>query len=136
MLKKKIQQDKPSILMRQETKSNSTSLNSILPKLWRGSQRISIDSIGTSVGLTIAWNPEVVLHNFLATRCSITANFHILGTVVHGRITNVYGPQLPTQKTAFLAFLHWLVNYQPSNIDILGGDFNLITSLQDRRGGH
>ena len=100
MLKKKIQQDKPFILMLQETKSNSTSLDSIFSKLWKGSQSIFVDSIGAFGGLTIVWNPlEVDLHNFSATRCSIIGNFHILGTVVHGRITNVYGPQLPTQKT-------------------------------------
>ena len=116
--------------MLQETKSNSTSLDSIFSKLWKGSQSISVDSIGASGGLTIVWNPlEVVLHNFSATRCSITTNFHILGTVVHGRITNVYGTHLPIQKTVFLSFLQWLVNEQPTDIDILGGDFNLITSL-------
>ena len=119
MLKKNIQQDKPSILMLQETKPNSTTLNSLIHRLWKGSQCIFVDSIGASGGLTIVWNPlEVEMDNFLATRCSITASLHILGTVVHGRITNVYGPQLPTQKTTFLVFLQWLVNEQPTDIDI------------------
>ena len=122
--------------MLQETKSNSTTINSLIPRLWRGSQCISVDSIGASGCLTISWNPlEVELDHFLATRCSISANFHILGTAVHRRITNVYGPQHPIQKIAFLDFLQWLVNDQPTDIDILGGDFNLITSLQDRKGG-
>ena len=99
MLKRKIQQEKPTILMLQETKSNSDKLDNLMSKLWWGNRSIFVDSVRASGGLTISWNPvEVVLDNFMASHHSISTHFHPIGTNMHGRITNVYGPQLSDQK--------------------------------------
>ena len=107
-----------------------------MSRLWRNSQSISLDSFGASGGLTISWNPaKVALNNVLASRHTISASFHLISTNIHGRITNVYGPQLSDQKFVLLDFIQWLIQEQAPHIDILGGDFNLITSLQDKRGG-
>ena len=136
MIKKNIQQDKPTILMLQETKSSSSNIDSLVSRLWRGSQSISIDSLGASGGLTISWNPvEVELDHFLASRHFVPTHFHPIGTNLHGRITNVYRLQIPTQKISFLDFLQWLILNQAHPIDILAGDLNLITSLQEKHGG-
>ena len=100
-----IHQEKPTILMLQETKSNSDNLDNLMARLWRGSRSISVDSARASGGLTISWNPlEEDLDNFLASRHSISTHFHPIGTNLHGRITNVYGPKLSDQKIHFLEF--------------------------------
>ena len=75
------------------------------------------------------------LDNFLSSRHSIYALFHPIGPNMRGLLTNVYGPQLPNQKPSFLHFFQWLFLDQPHPMDIFGGDFNLITSLQDKQGG-
>ena len=122
--------------MLQETKSTSSNMDSLMSRLWHVSQSISLDSSRASGGLTISWNPtEVDLDHFLASHHCITALFHPIDTNFHGRITNVYGPHLPNQKSSFLNFLQWLFLVQARPMDVLGGDFNLITSLQDKRGG-
>ena len=41
---------------------------------------------------------------------------------------------MPDQKIAFLNFLQWLIQEKAHHFDILGGDYNLIMSLQDKRG--
>ena len=122
--------------MLQETKSSSSNMDSLMSRIWRGNYSISLDSSGASGGLTISWNPtEVDLDHFLASRHSITALFHPIGTNLHDQITNVYGPQLPDQNYSFLNFLQWIFLEQAHPMDVLGGDFNLITSLQDKCGG-
>ena len=121
--------------MLQETKSNSDILHTLISRLWRGNRRISVNSFRASSGLTITWNlEEVELDNFLDSRYIIFAHFHPLGTNLYGRITNVYGLQLPYQKNSFLYFLHWLTQDQPYPIEILGEDFNIITYLKDKWG--
>ena len=41
---------------------------------------------------------------------------------------------MPEKKLVFLNFLQWLIQEQAYHLDILGGDYNLITSLLDKRG--
>ena len=62
-------------------------------KVWKGCESIAIDARGAAGGLGILWNPRVVtLSGSLATNCTISADFHILGTRIRGFISNVYGP--------------------------------------------
>ena len=61
--------------------------------------------------------------------------FHVLGTIVREVITNVYGPfQLP-HKLAFLEELRSLSAGVGREHWIIGGDFNLIRSLEEKKGG-
>ena len=48
--------------------------------------------------------------------------------------TNVYGPQKARNKGSFLETLINLRVGQPSVHSVLGGDFNLITSLEEKKG--
>ena len=62
MIKKKIQQENPTILMLQETKTSSSKIESLMSKLWCGSQTISLDSSRASGGFSISWNPKEITH--------------------------------------------------------------------------
>jgi exonuclease III len=55
---------------------------------------------------------------------------------VHGFITNVYGPQSSDQKAKILDFLDWYKQEKSKKMWIIGGDFNLITTLKEKKGGH
>lgn len=53
-----------------------------------------VDASGASRGLEIAWNTKAVsLTDFHANHNLIQATFHIIGTNIHGHLTNVYFPQ-------------------------------------------
>jgi hypothetical protein len=87
-----------------------------------------------SGSLAITWNPsKIILNDFTTTRNSISTSFHLIGTDVHGFITNVYGPQTSDQKINLLNFLDWYKQEHPRQNWILGGDFNLITNLREKK---
>ena len=94
MLKNMIQTEKPAVVFLQETKSTSTALEQLFNKAWSGSQSVSTDALGASGGLAIVWNPQILLlQDFHATHCFIQATFHLIGTDIHGHLTNAYFPQ-------------------------------------------
>ena len=93
LLKRRIDKDKSGIIFLQETKYLGEELASIAQKVWKGCESVAIDARGAAGGLAILWNPWVVLlSGFLATTCTLSAEFHILGTRIRGFISNVYGP--------------------------------------------
>jgi hypothetical protein len=97
---------------------------------------VSIDATGTAGGLTILWNTNaVLLENFSATKWSITADYRLIGSNKPGHLINVYGPASPRDKQTFLRSLsHVSIHAQYKNW-IVGGDFNIIRSLEEKRGG-
>jgi hypothetical protein len=50
-------------------------------------------------------------------------------------ITNTYRPQAPLEKLAFLNNLSYLGDLADDKWWIIGGDFNIILSLKEKRGG-
>ena len=93
MLKMKLQKDPPSVLFLQETKCPSESASAIMARIWKNCTTIAIDVQGASGGLCISWNPHILSLDYaLATRHSISASFHLLGSSIKGYLMNVYGP--------------------------------------------
>ena len=93
MIKNMIQMERPQIFFMQETKCNSNNLGPILSRAWPGCHSIAVDASGASGGLAIVWDPQVVSISYAhAAHKLIQAVFHILGTNLHGHLTNVYLP--------------------------------------------
>jgi exonuclease III len=98
-LKTLISEEKPSIMMIQETKCTSTTMEKMAIKCWRSCNVIAIDVEGASGGLAILWNPsEITLSSFFTTHRSITSKFQPIGSDQSGYITNVYDPQIPCKR--------------------------------------
>lgn len=136
LLKNMLMQEKPSILFLQETKCGSDRLEKIAVKEWTGGHLIAVDAHGASGGLAILWDARVIqLHNIQANRNFIQANFHLLGSNTHGLITNVYFPQDIAQKAQILNTLSDLSTDRPHPLWIAGGDYNMTTSTEEKRGG-
>ena len=136
MLKNMIQQEQPYIVFMQETKCNTNTLESILSKAWERCQAVTVDATGASGGLAIAWNNQhISLTNFHASHYFIQAMFHLIGTNIHGHLTNVYSPQESTQKIRQLETLEILNAPRPYPLWITGGDFNMIRRLEEKLGG-
>ena len=111
-------------------------LAKITQKVWKGCESIAIDARGVVGGEGIQWNPQIVtLLGFLTTTFSILAEFHILGTRIRGFISNVYGPSKVDQKQAFIESITDLKTLAQNRAWIIGGDFNLIRNLDEKKGG-
>ena len=78
---------------------------------------------------------EIQLSNFLESRYNIYVDFHILRTSIRGILTNVEGPLSLAPKKYFIHSLEKLSHWVGKKHWILGGYFNLIHSLRDRKKG-
>ena len=69
-----------AILFLQETKCSSEDLDIFGRQFWKGARVVAIDVVGSSGGLWILWNPNMVsLTNIFSSRHLISACLHILG---------------------------------------------------------
>jgi len=136
MIKNLIQQEKPSIVFLQETKSSTTAMEKTRNKIWAGNNSISVDASGALGGLAILWNPQILsLYDFHATHFLIQASFHLIGTNIHGHLSNVYFPQNIQQKLDLLETISILNENRRFPLWISGGDYNIIQSLEEKTGG-
>lgn len=136
ILKNMLKQEKPSILVLQEMKCSSTVLERIAAEAWPGGLVIAVDAQGASGGLAILWDARIIhLSNIQANKNFIQATFHLSGTNAHGLLTNVYFPQETAQKSQLLNILSELNRDRPLPLWISGGDFNMIASMDEKRGG-
>lgn len=136
MLKNMIKMEKPQMCFLQETKCNSSTLGDILSKAWPGCRSVAVDAMGASGGLAIAWNSQAVtLTDFHASHHLIQAVFHILGTNIHGNLSNVYFPQDIGSEIRLLDTIEALNNNRSHPLWIVAGDFNMITSSEEKIGG-
>ena len=95
-----------------------------------------LDASGAEGGLGLLWNPNLVsMTNFFVSRYMLLACFHVLGTSVRGVITNVYDPFELACNTTFLEELRSLSAWVGRDHWIIRGDFNLIRSLDEKKGG-
>ena len=127
LLRRKIQVEKLTIVFLQETKRGSVDLETFSKRLWKGATSVALDTKGVAGGIGILWNPnQVSLSNFVPSRNTLLAYFHVLGTVVRWVISNVYGPFQLAKKPKFLDELRALKQWVTNGHWIIRGDFNLI----------
>ena len=111
-------------------------MDKLLPYCWKQGATVVVGAIGIVGGLAILWNTSsILLENFMATRGSITADYRLIGSNKPGHLTNVYGPANIGEKVTFLWSLEFLATLNQHNKWIIGGDFNIIRSLEEKRGG-
>ena len=109
ILKRKIEVEKPWIILLQETKCSGEELAKVARKVWPRCNRMAINANGTAGGLGILWDPQLVsLQNFRCTHFSISGFFQIVGANQVGFLSNVYGPPQSTQKTEFITSMYSL----------------------------
>ena len=125
-----------AIVFLQETKCLADQIHELRGKVWARWESMGIDARGFSRGLSILWDPYWVhLSGFKGTHNSLTTNFRVVGFPIYGIVTNVYGPQKVGDKRGFLGYLISLREIFPNDHWGVGGDFNLINSLEEKKGG-
>lgn len=124
------------ILFLEETKCSSEDLMAYNKRFWKGAETITLHATDVVQGLGILWNPNLLnVSNFLASRNTLPANFHVMGTSVRGVIMNVYNPFQLAHKPSFLEEIRTMGERVEQGHWILGGDFNIIRSLEEKKGG-
>jgi exonuclease III len=136
MLRELILVETRDVVLLQETTCTSEDMDRLLPYCWRQGRAVSIDAIGTTGGVAIIWNTnDVLMEKFYTTRWSITTEYRLISSNKPGHLTNVYGPASPRDKHAFLRSLRHLSSLTKHDRWILGEDFNIIRSLEEKKGG-
>ena len=86
--------------------------------------------------MAILWQPKFVVLSYWRGSCfSLMADFKILGPGITGMIANIYGPSDFPEKQVFIHHLRWLDPLAKEGRWIVGGYFNLITALREKKGG-
>ena len=92
--------------------------------------------MGQAGGVAILWQPRVVeLFDWRANKFALMADFHILDSGAKGSLGNVYGPNSFPKKQPFIDFLSWLKGQTEVGNWVIGGDFNLISNLGEKKCG-
>ena len=135
-LKEKLKKEKPQIMLLQETKISTMRFESILQSFKPHYEVMVIDARGTAGGIAILWNPaEVIADDWIGLQCSLSGCFRHVGTKENLMITAVYGPHLQGEKQKFLDSLRALRLLHQEKYWLIGGNFNLILNLNEKKGG-
>ena len=134
-LGRKLRMEKPDVLYLQETKCSFETMMRIGPKVWKGNIVMAIDSAGMGGGIVILWDPSRIdLSEWRDSHFSLEATFKFLDSGASGTLVNIYGPSASPQKQEFIHHLRWLRNHAQEGTWIVGGYFNLITFVREKRG--
>ena len=77
----------------------------------------------------------MILEGFQDNWYSISAKFKVVGFPISGMVMNVYGPHHTGEKREFLYSLRRLKEEIANAHWVVGGNFNLMTSLEGKKGG-
>lgn len=135
-MKEKLKKDKPSIMILQETKITVQQLEVIINKNKLQYEVMGQDAIGSVGGIAILWNPnDIILEGWTSMTRILTSMGRIVGTNEKVVILGVYGTHAPGEKESFLKNMKAIRRMYPESAWVIGGDFNLIRSLGEKKGG-
>jgi hypothetical protein len=97
---------------------------------------VATNAVGATNGLGIIWNPQIVSRsNLFSSHSSLTAQDHLIHSFESIFLTNVYGPNLIHDKINFLSSIQSINHLIGDAHWLIGGDFNIINSLAEMKGG-
>ena len=136
VLKRKFQKFNAEIMFIQETKCSSSSMNKINKKIGRNIDYLEVESQGQEGGLETLWDTrDIQVISAEANKQFIAVEAQITGNSESFLCVNVYGPQKTEDTISFLNSLNKLIARYPRSKCIIGGDFNMITTLLEKKGG-
>jgi len=134
-LKERLKRDKPSIMLIQETKVQESKLKAVMNSFKPYYEIIGQDAIGSAGGVAILWNlEEVHFEAWTSTPRILSGRFRPLGSQDWILLSNVYGPHIQNERRTFLQNLTVMRSMYPESPWIVGGDFNMIKALGEKRG--
>jgi hypothetical protein len=110
-------------------------MNQILSRCWKQGKMMTIDSKGMTGGLAILGTPTLCCWRISSLPDGQSQqNTRLIGSNKPGFLTNVYGPTTPGDKLNFIQNMDRLANLTIDHSWILGGDFNMVCHLEEKRG--
>lgn len=123
-------------MLLQKTKILGQKMEEILNKIKLRYEQVTIDAKGSAGGIEFLWNPAKVLTDWwIGMQRILTRRFRLIGQSKWVVILAVYGPHTCADRDLFLKQLTKIRNMHQEHRWILAGDFNLITSREEKRGG-
>lgn len=120
----------------QETKCSSIKIEGICKNIGKRMKYTEVEGHGEMGGLATFWNPHSIhLISAEANRSYISLEVQIIGEAITFICTNVYSPPKLEDKLKLLNSLSELHQRHPSAKEIFGDDFNMITTLDENKGG-
>eukprot|EP00253_Pinus_taeda_P016264 PITA_16264 len=136
ILKRKIQKYKPEIMFLQETKCSNPNINNICRNLGRHMEILENASQGREGDLATMWDTkEIQMLSAEANKHFMAVEFQPIGNSSSFLCINIYSPQKLEDKINFLDALTRFIIRHPISKCILGGDFNMKTTLLEKKGG-
>jgi len=124
------------IVLLQESKCSSKSMETLKKLISNSHQCISIDAIGQARGLITFWKKrKFIVQNTLSTKHSLSVIVNMPDSWQLIYVTNVYGPQRLQEKLEMLLDLEEVRQHHGVDHWILGGDYNMITNITEKKGG-
>lgn len=135
-LREKLKKEKPSVMILQETKISVQQIEELMVRNKMHYEVMGQDAIGSAGGIAILWNPDdIILGCWTSMSRILTGLGRIVGTKEKVVISGVYGPSSPGEKENFLNNIQSIRRLYLDVDWIIGGDFNLIRSLEEKKGG-
>eukprot|EP00253_Pinus_taeda_P024397 PITA_24397 len=126
----------PNIIFIQETKCSIQKLKQIYGKWLNRFVFLEVKAENTAGGILTLWNPQKVsIIDAEASRNYLSVIIQPVGVSDTFLITNVYVPQRIYEKLKFLESLVDLRSRHEEIPWVMGGDFNMIKSLLEKKGG-
>jgi hypothetical protein len=117
-------------------KCTTDRMEAINKQHWCKYKMVSIEDHQRSGGILTLWNPQILnLIAAEATRYTLTVRMQIIGNTEEILCTNVYGPHGPEENKGMIRDLEDIKGRATNLHWILAGDFNIITSLAEKKGG-
>lgn len=135
LLSNKMKQASSDVIFTQETKCSIHKRRDIHSKWLKRFEFLEVKAENTTGGILTLWNPQNIdLIDAEAYRDYLSVAIQPVGDKQTYLVTNVYGPQRMDEK---LRVLNSLESYRDIHVGIpwiLGGDFNMIRSLTEKKG--
>eukprot|EP00253_Pinus_taeda_P030593 PITA_30593 len=120
----------------QETKCSSPNISNLCRKLGSHMEVLENESQGREGGLATLWDSrEIQMLSAEANKHFMAVEFQPIGNSGSFLCINIYSPQKLEDKIIFLETLSKIIRKHPRSKCILGGDFNMITTLLEKKGG-
>ena len=136
LLSNRMKQVAPDVIFIQETKCSIQKIKQIHGKWLNRFDFSEVKVENTAGGILTLWNPQNIdMVDAKASRNYLSMVIRLVGNKEMYLVTNVYGPQRLKGKLLFLDSLKKLNERHLKIPQILGGDFNMITTLSEKKGG-
>lgn len=97
---------------------------------------MTIDTKGSTGGITILWNPvEILADYWIGMKRILMGKFRLIGNREWFVVSAVYGPHTLAERGSFLIQLQQLENLHKEKLWLIVGDFNMKTSKDEKKGG-